>query len=157
MERLQGLLFQCTKHMLVKKRRQDVPMAGEDDGPCLLRRGSNRMASSCLSPQLVPSKTSSERNFAQCSPSLEATAPIGPMQPFASRSKFHHPFHGDKQARREHYNRRERGRHGVTQPLLLKHTHLSSLALGSRQVRLHELRDAQVSSSRVVRALYQLD
>src|SRR5262249_22996212 len=81
MERLQGLLFQCTKHMLVKKRRQDGPMASEDDGPCLLRRGSTRMAPSCLSPQLVPSKTSSERNFALCSPSLEATAPIGPRNP----------------------------------------------------------------------------
>lgn len=34
-----------------------------------------------LAPQLVPFKTLSERNFEQCSPSPQATAPTGPYDP----------------------------------------------------------------------------
>ncbi|HKE32748.1 MAG TPA: hypothetical protein VKD65_13545, partial [Candidatus Angelobacter sp.] len=36
------------------------------------------MAGRCLAPQLVPSWTSSERNFEQCWPSLKASATAGP-------------------------------------------------------------------------------
>jgi hypothetical protein len=55
--------------------------------------GKTAWACHCLAPQLVPSWTSSERTFEQCSPSPKATAPTGPCTHSKSQEATIHLQH----------------------------------------------------------------
>jgi len=57
----------------------------EDGGPLAPAMGRTAWPCRCLSPQLVPFETSSERNVEQCSPSPSATAPKGHATPRKSQ------------------------------------------------------------------------